>query len=398
MVWKSGTVMDSRLEFIRLVEQGELSMTELCRRFGISRETGYVYLRRYREAGLDGLADRSSRPHCSPRRITTAMETRIVELRAEHAAWGGRKLSRRLKDLGVAEVPVASTISQVLRRYGKLLPAKPAVVAPKRFERSAPNELWQMDFKGHFAMDHGRCHPLTVLDDHSRYMVGLKACANETQVTVRTHLTAIFRRYGMPLGMLCDNGSPWGSSGAEGFTELEVWLLRCGVRMYHGRPHHPQTQGKDERFHRTLNVELLQLRRIADLAKCQPEFDRFQRIYNEDRPHEALDLAVPASRYKTSVVSFPERLAAPEYYTTDLVRRVHADGAVSFQGRRVKLSQAFRGLDVAFRAGATDGTWRVFFARFRVAEIDLRDPLASGAALRKVSHEAEPPSARAPRP
>ncbi len=386
MPWKSGTVMDSRLEFVRLVEQGDLSVAELCRRFGISRQTGHLYLRRYREAGAEGLEPRSSRPHVSPRRTPEAMETRILDLREAHPRWGGRKLARRLIDLGVTDVPRASTVTEVLRRHDKLDPTETARrLAPVRFEREAPNEMWQMDFKGHFALDRGRCHALTVLDDHSRYLIGLSACGDETRETVQARLIDLFRRHGLPERLLCDNGSPWGASGADSFTELEVWLLRCGVRMRHGRPYHPQTQGKDERFHRTLDVEVLQARRFADLVACQPAFDQFRRVYNEERPHEALDLAVPASRWRPSPVSFPEQLPEPEYYTTDRVRRVYDHGGVSLDGRRIKLSKAFKGLDVAFRQTPVDGVWDVFFMRFRIAEIDLRDPHAHGACVRRVS-------------
>jgi len=377
--------MDSRLEFVRLAEQGGVSVAELCRRFGISRETGFQYLRRYRESGLDGLKDRSRRPHTSPRRTPAAMEAQIVELRQAHP-WGPRKLARRLRDLGVADVPAASTVSAVLRRNGKLDPAETAKHQPfQRFERSAPNELWQMDFKGHFAIDQGRCHPLTVLDDHSRYSLGLIACADQTDATVRAHLTALFRRYGLPEAMLADNGSPWGGSGAQGYTAFEAWLLRLGIALHHGRPYHPQTQGKDERFHRSLDVEVLQLHRFADLPLCQTAFDTWRQVYNTERPHEALGLAVPATRYRPSPIAFPERLAEPDYYATDQVRRVHNDGAASFHGRRVKLPQAFAGLDVAFRPTATDGVWRVFFARFPVAEVDLRDRERNNVSVRDVS-------------
>jgi transposase InsO family protein len=388
MPWKSGTIMDSRLEFVRLAEQGGVSVAELCRRFGISRETGFLYLRRYRESGVDGLKDRSRRPHSSPRRTPAAMETRIVELRDAHP-WGPRKLARRLRDLGIAAVPAPSTVTAVLRRNGKLDPNEAAKhQAFERFERSAPNELWQMDFKGHFAMDQGRCHPLTVLDDHSRYSIGLIACADETEQTVKEHLTGLFRRYGLPEAMLSDNGSPWGGSGARGYTAFEVWLLRLGIPLHHGRPYHPQTQGKDERFHRSLDVEVLQVRRLADLLASQAAFDTWRRIYNTERPHEALDLAVPATRYTPSRIAFPERLAEPDYYATDQVRRVYHDGATSFQARRVKLPQAFAGLDVAFRPTAADGVWRVFFARFPIAEVDLRDRETNNVTVRHVSEQA----------
>ena len=312
MPWKSGTIMDSRLEFVRLAEQGGVSVAELCRRFGISRETGFQYLRRYRESGIDGLKDRSRRPHSSPRRTPAAMETRIVELREAHP-WGPRKLARRLRDLGVADVPAPATVSAVLRRNGKLNPAETAKHQPfTRFERSAPNERWQMDFKGHFAMDQGRCHPLTVLDEHSRYSLGIIACADQPDATVREHLTTLFRRYGLPEAMLADNRSPWGGSGAQGYTAFEGWLLRLGIRLHHGRPYHPQTQGKDERFHRSLDVAVLQLRRLADLPICQTAFDTWPQIYNTERPHEALGLAVPATRYRPSPIAFPDRRAEPE--------------------------------------------------------------------------------------
>jgi transposase InsO family protein len=376
-----------------LAQQGGVSVAELCRRFGISRETGFQYLRRYRAEGVEGLKDRSRRPHSSPGRTAPEMEARIVDLREVHP-WGGRKLARRLQDLGVAGVPAVSTMTEVLRRHGKLDPADAVKhQAFKRFERSAPNDLWQMDFKGHFAMDHGRCHPLTVLDDHSRYSLGLIACADQTLETVQGHLTALFRRYGLPEAMLADNGSPWGGSGAQGYTAFEVWLLRVGIRLHHGRPYHPQTQGKDERFHRSLDVEVLQLRRLADLAACQTAFDIWRPVYNEQRPHEGLALATPASRYTPSQIAFAERLAEPEYYATDQVRRVHDDGATSFKGRRVKLSQAFAGLDVAFRPTATDGVWRVFFARFLVAEVDLGDQETNIITVRYVS---EHPSGMSP--
>ena len=385
MPWKSVSIMDSRLEFVRLAQLGGVSMAELCRRFGISRESGYQYLRRYRAEGVDGLKDRSRRPHSSPGRTAPEMEARIVDLRAAHP-WGGRKLARRLQDLGVEGVPAVSTVTEVLRRHGKLDPAE-AVKHQGfvRFERSTPNDLWQMDFKGHFAMEQGRCHPLTVLDDHSRYSLGLIACADQTLETVQRHLTALFRRYGLPEAILADNGSPWGGSGAQGYTAFEVWLLRVGVRLHHGRPYHPQTQGKDERFHRSLDVEVLQLRRLADLAAWQTAFDTWRPVYNEQRPHEALALATPATRYRPSPIAFPERLAEPEDYATDQVRRVHDDGATSFKGRRVKLPQAFAGLDVAFRPASTDGLWRVFFARFLVAEVDLGDQETNIATVRYVS-------------
>jgi transposase InsO family protein len=387
MPWKAMSVSEQRGEFVWLASREEVNVSELCRRFGISRETGHRLLRRFRSAGVGALADVSRRPHTSPRRTDSEIERRVVELRTQHPAWGGRKLARRLRDLGMAAVPAASTITEILRRHGLLEAAEAARHrAFTRFERSAPNELWQMDFKGHFAAGAERCHPLTVIDDHCRYALGLWACGNQTDGTVRGQLTELFRRYGLPDKVLADNGPPWGSAGrAAAYTGLGVWLLRLGVGLYHGRPRHPQTQGKDERFHRTLDVELLQGRRFGGLAECQAAFDRWRHVYNEERPHEALALATPASRYRPSLRSFPAVLPEPEYHASDQVRRVRPDGYVNFQGRQVKMSQAFAGLWVALRPTATDGVWTIHFASFEVAQVDLRDLEAHLQPVRLVS-------------
>lgn len=394
MPWKLVSIMDSRREFVGLAQRGGVSIAALCRRFGISRTTGFKYLRRHREAGAAGLEDRSRRPLESPRRTAPEIEARIVELRQAHPGWGGRKIARRLMDLDVAGVPAVSTVTEVLRRHGLLDPSLASQHrAFVRFERSEPNELWQMDFKGHIATGRGRCHPLTVLDDHSRYSLGLIACAGETRATVQGHLTQLFRRYGLPQAILADNGPPWGSAGGDRHTGLEVWLMQIGVRLWHGRPYHPQTQGKDERFHRTLDIEVLRPRRFGDLADCQRAFDAWRPVYNEQRPHEALGLAVPASRYRASDIGFPEHLPQPDYYATDLVRRVGKDGTTQFKGRAIKLSQAFAGLHVAFRPTGSDGVWNVFFMRFALASVDLRQQPVHITTVRDVS---EHPSTMSP--
>ena len=215
MPWSEKPIMSQRGEFVRLFAQEGVDRRELCRRFGISPTTGYRLLAPCRQEGEAGLADRSRRPLRSPARTPVPMEDLVLGVRKENPAWGGRKIRRRLHDLGHRGVPSASTITTVLRRNGKIEAAassEPRV--PERFERAAPNELWQMDYKGHFAIATGRCHPLTVIDDHSRYAVGLRACSDEREGTVQAELTSIFGRYGLPDRMLMDNGSPWGSSRA----------------------------------------------------------------------------------------------------------------------------------------------------------------------------------------
>ena len=228
-----------------------------------------------------------------------------------------------------------------------------------------------MDFKGHFAAGAGRCHPLTVLDDHSRFALGLRACANERTETVQECLTAIFRTYGLPVRMLMDNGPPWGNNSEHPRTPLTVWLMRLGIVLSHGRPYHPQTQGKGERFHRTLQAEVLQGRYFVDLPACQVSFDQWRGVYNMERPHQALDLATPLSRYAPSLRSFPETLLPIEYGDGDLVRKVMVEGWVSFKGHAFKVGSALLGYPVALRPTVPDGVWGVWFLTHPIATVDL---------------------------
>jgi transposase InsO family protein len=310
MPW--GSAVDRRLEFVRLAQAPGANVSELCRRFGVSRSNGYKWRSRYQAEGLDGLEERSRRPHDCPSRTPSEIEVRVLAMRAEHPAWGGRKIHWALKAEGLAEPPAASTITAILRRAGVL--NGPGAGEPRdwvRFEREEPNELWQMDFKGHFALERGRCHPLTVLDDHSRYALEIGACGDERTETVQARLSRVFRRYGLPRRILTDNGSPWGTCGSgERHTRLTVWLMDLGVVVSHGRPLHPQTQGKDERFHRTLKAEVFATTRFSDLARLQRAFDAWRTVYNLERPHEALNMDVPANPLPAS--AFARRRASAD--------------------------------------------------------------------------------------
>jgi transposase InsO family protein len=374
MPWNEVSAMSLRLEFVHLASQEGANVRQLCRRFEVSAKTGYKWLARFHADGPGGLADRSRRPTHSPSRTSEALEQEILKLRSQHRAWGGRKLRARLQTLGTADVPSASTITAILRRCDALDSGPTdSPHACQRFEQDAPNRLWQMDFKGHFALERGRCHPLTVLDDHSRFALGLFACADERGETVQTHLTTLFRRYGLPERILCDNGSPWGAGSESPHTRLTVWLLRLGIGVGHGRPYHPQTQGKEERFHRTLNAEVLQGQTFRDLEISQRRFDVWRPVYNHERPHESLDMAVPASRYQPSPRVYSESPPELVYGEGDLVRKVQSRGVICFRGREWPISQAFRGQAVALRATTTDGLWLVYFGVHRIATIDLRD-------------------------
>jgi transposase InsO family protein len=373
MPWPVKDLLTLRLEFVQLALLPDANVRQLCRRFRISPTVGYKWLARFAAGGAEALADRSRRPRHSPDRTAAEVEAAVVALRREHPAWGARKLRRRLHDLGHAGLPAPSTLTGILHRHGLITPEATAAATPHaRIERPGPNQLWQVDFKGHFALRQGRCHPLGVLDDHSRYNVRLAARADQQEATVQAQLTEAFRQHGLPDQLPWDNGPPWGCGG-EAYTTLDVWALRLGVRVCHGRAYHPQTQGKEERFHRTLQAEVLARGGRTDCAHVQRAFDAWRPVYNPQRPHEALALAVPLSRYQPSGRSYPETLPPPEYAAGVEVRRVDQDGWFSYRGRGWKAGRASAGQPVGLRPTATDGVLEVLFLTQVLQELDLRE-------------------------
>jgi len=384
MPWPEVSIVQQRREFVELANQDGANRRELCRRFGVHPETGYKWLKRW-TAGEE-LGDRSRRPHRSPGQTDGAIEQLILSIRDAHPAWGARKIVSCLKRDGL-DPPAPSTVHEVLRRNGRIVAPAGGDRATQRFEKAEPNLLWQMDFKGWVSLaSGGRCHPLTVIDDHSRYSLCLEACANEQASTVRQRLELTFRRYGLPDAFFVDNGSPWGDSSGQRWTRLGVWLLKLGVDILHSRPYHPQSRGKNERFHRTLKAEVLALRRFRDLAEMQRAFDAWRAVYNLDRPHEALGLDVPASRYRSSSRAMPESLPSADYDAGEIVRTVsNTKDYISFKGRLWKVPGAFRGERVAIRPLSMDGIYGVFFAAHQIGTIDLTVPKSVGHVPEQVS-------------
>lgn len=367
MPWQERDRMSLRLEFVMLASGEGANVRDLCRRYGISAKTGYKWLSRYRQEGSAGLEDRSRRPHHSPKQTDEKVEAAVLAVRRQ-SPWGGRKIRDRLLALGQESVPPASTITGILRRHGCLdAQESQKHQAFSRFEQAAPNEMWQMDFKEL----PGKGQALTSLDDHSRFALILQACPNKRTETVRDRLIAAFRRYGLPRSVLIDNGPPWGSGADHPYTELTVWLIRLGIHPIHSRPYHPQTLGKQERFHRTLELEVLRGYPCETLEQYQRRFDAWRDIYNFDRPHQALEGQVPARRYQPSGRPYPEQLPPLEYAPEDIVRQVRDGGRLSFRGRTFRISQSFDGYPVAIRATATDGRFEVYFAHQRVATLAL---------------------------
>lgn len=351
------------------------NVSELCRRFGISRKTGYKYLARYCAAGTEALADASRRPRRSPWRTAASIEQALLELRQAHPAWGARKLLRRLRDLGYDELPAPSTGHTILQRAGCIAPEESAKHKGFiRFEREHPNSLWQMDFKGHFETAQGRCSPFTVLDDHSRYSLAIAACSKADAATVKTHLQRVFGHYGLPLRINADNGSPWGTprQPENTISELAIWLIRLGIRVTYSAPYHPQTNGKIERFHRSLKAEILDGSGFADMARAQLAFDTWRRIYNHERPHQALELQTPATRYRPSPRSYPSTLPPIAYADDDIVVNVGWNGWLKFKGKHVHLSNALHHLPVGLRADPNHSDcFDVMFCHHLVTRIDL---------------------------
>jgi len=380
MPWRELSVSLQREEFVHLALKPGANKSALSERFGISRDKGYKWLRRFAAAGRSGLVDRPRRPRTSPGQTSSAIEAEVLRIRvASNGAWGGRKIAAAMERAGAGAVPAPSTITAILRRHGQLGARAAEHPGPyQRFERATPNELWQMDFKGHFALPRGRCHPLTVLDDHSRYALGLEACADEQETSVRARLIAIFRRYGVPFSMIMDNGAPWGDGGGGRYTAFTAWLIRLGIDIRHGRPYHPQTRGKDERFHRSLKAEVLAGRAFRDLDHCQRAFNDWRLVYNHERPHEALAMGVPAERYRVSPRAFPDALPPIAYAPGDFVRKVQAHGWISFANRPWRVGRAFVGEPVALRPAAIDGVFTVHYCAQRIGTLDLRDPAACG--------------------
>ncbi len=289
MPWKVSDVMDQRIRFVARAVGGAESMAALCREFGIARVTGYKWLNRYREEGsFAALEDRSRRPRESPSRTAPEAEARVLRLRDRYG-WGCRKLRALLQKEGTELAE--RTIHRILDRGGRIHPRDRCRPALRRFEREAPNQLWQMDFKGWLPAGSGQCHPLSLLDDHSRYLVGLWALRGTGLEGVGRSLEEAFRRCGVPEAMLMDHGTPWWSTtNGHGLTRLSVELIRQGVRLVWSGYGHPQTQGKVERFHGTLARELRHHGRPRRWSQWQPLFDRLRRRYNHVRPHEGIQM------------------------------------------------------------------------------------------------------------
>ena len=357
-------VREQRVSFVVAANRGEKPLSSLCREFGISRPTGYLWLARYREQGLAGIAERSRRPVRSPERTTAEMEERVITLRLRYPDWGARKLQVLLRQCGVELA--RSTIHRILLRRGLIHDSQRQGSALQRFERDAPNQLWQMDFKGRLCPAEG-VGPLSVLDDHSRYVVVLQKVASTSGDLVREHLQGAFCACGVPEGMLMDHGIPWWSAQSpQGFTKLSLWLMKQGIALHRGRIRHPQTQGKVERFHGELQRALQWRPPRADL---QDWLDEFRWEHNHVRPHEALGMQTPATRWRRSERCYDPNPPAWEYPAGSWVLKVDSDGKIKLKGDHWLISRALSGERI--RLILMEQRVLVYYCRTLVRELDL---------------------------
>ena len=371
MPWEERTVNIMREEFVKRVLGGEKSKSTLCREYGISRPTGDKWVRRYLAGEL--LEDQSRAPHRRPGKTSAEIEKLILDYRREHPAIGAAKIRAILERQGHEGLPCARTVNNILKREAMILPEASLAVRPhQRFEKERPNEMWQADYKGHFAMGNGeRCHPLNIIDDCTRYNLCCEALKNESYEEIQPVLRRIFREYGLPFSFLCDNGTPWGVPMGTGFSRFEVWLMELGVLTLHGRVCHPQTQGKEESFNRSMTRELLRYAEFKDMSDAQRQFDAYRMFYNHERPHHALGLAVPSERYEKSSRPYPERISDWEYPPECQIRIVTPRGYVQWKKRYYFLSEAFAGKTIAIRESHHPGQITLLFRQFRIGRIDV---------------------------
>ena len=367
MPWKVTNVLEQRISFVVRALHGRESMSALCREFGISRQTGYKWLKRYREiGGFAQLQGRSRRPHNSPNRTPPEIEERVIELR-KHYGWGGKKLHVLLAREGI-DLSIV-TINRIISRNGLVAVKDSHRPATKRFERERPNELWQMDFKGQFRIQEGHCYPLSILDDHSRFAVGLYALDHPRAVPVIECLTHTFEEYGVPQAMLIDHGSPWWSTtNTLGLTGVAVYLMKQGIHLYHSGVRHPQTQGKVERFHGTLQAYLDLRGKPSRLGDCRDAFSQFRYEYNHIRPHEGIGMAVPADRYGPSSKQYDPNPPPWEYPPGSLIERLNTQGCLDHCGRRYFVCEALASEPV--RVQVVEGKLLVNYRDMYIREID----------------------------
>jgi putative transposase len=376
MPWQERSAERLRMEFVVAHESQQYSFTELCELFGISREAGYRCIRRFREDGIEGLKDRSRAPKSCPHRVDDAIERLLIEARRKHPTWGPKKLLPWLARRHDIDLPSRSTASEILKRAGLCEvrrrrrrlehPGKPTTNA------AAPNALWAADFKGEFLMRDGNyCCPLTVTDQHSRYVLACKALRSTKESPVLLAFERLFREYGLPEAIRTDNGVPFATIALGRLSRLSVWWIKIGIRPELTQPSHPEQNGQHERMHKTLKAETTRPPG-ADLAAQQRKFDRWRREFNDERPHESLHDASPSMLYSPSARQLPKKLEHPTYPGHFEVRYVSRNNGIRWNRSWINVSSTLREEYVGCEE-VDDAVWNVWFGPLLLGRFDERE-------------------------
>lgn len=381
MPWLETNPVLERQRFVKDLESGHWTMTDLCSRYGISRVTGYKWRERYDQGGEAGLVDQSRAPRSCPHRTPDKVVELILEENARYG-WGARKILKRLHAKLGDECPSRSTVFDILERHGRVTPRnrrrrwKHPGAAP--LETSAPNQVWTTDFKGQFLMRNGLyCYPLTVLDHYSRYLLSCHGLPDVGTRGVKTQFLRLFREFGLPDAIRSDNGAPFASTGIHGLTHLNVWWLQLGISHQRITPGSPQENGVHERMHRTLKARATRPP-AANLNLQQRVFNTFVETYNELRPHEALDDDTPASRWSPSTRQYPGRIEPPEYPGHVEVRKVSQAGTFRLHTGQTFLSQALNGEYIGLEEIA-DRVWNILYYDTLLGRYDEQTRAITGA-------------------
>jgi transposase InsO family protein len=368
--------MNERMQFVARLAKGE-RMTDLCQEMGISRKTGYKFWQRYQKLGVRGLEDASRAPKRVARRTAEAVEQLLEKTRVKHPTWGGRKIKQVLGNANPGlQLPAGSTICAILRRRGLVQPRRRRR-QPERYngaltQPQAPNHVWAADYKGQFRLGNGQyCYPLTATDLCSRFLLTTEALEGTDDDSARQVFHEVFEEYGLPTIIRTDNGTPFASQGLAGLTKLSAWWLRLGIKHERTEPAHPQQNGSHERMHRTLKAETTRPAGQNSLQQ-QERFDAFRREFNEERPHEALEMKRPADVYQASQRRLPATLPELTYPLHDDVLMITGCGHVRLpRGRLCFVSRALAAQPVGLRE-EEDGRWIVTFVNLDLGRYDPR--------------------------
>ena len=367
MPWESKTVEKLREEFV-LAAKSTHNFSSLCREFGITRKTGYKWVNRFKNQ--NELKDQSRKPNLIANKTPIEIEEVILALRNENPGWGAKTIKQVLENHGHENIPCVKTVNNILNRNGCILKEESEKRHKYiRFQRELCNEMWQTDFKGDFELKNGkRCYPLDIIDDHSRFLIKIAPAPNTKNVVIPAFESA-FSEYGMPLSVLSDNGGQFAGF-KQGYTQFEKWLMCLDILPIHGRVRHPQTQGKIERFHRTLKDELLRYKTFEDIEHANIEIQAWRDKYNNIRPHEALNMLTPSEVYIKSNRQYNGLIKPYEYSGEYPVLKVNCKGYISFEYQRLYFSETFIGEYIEFRPNPLGDSFYACFRNFIIAEFD----------------------------